>query len=38
MICLQECWLKAYDIVTMFNLAGYEMVYKTLGVAVHMAD
>ena len=29
-ICLQECWLKDYDNVTMFNLAGYEMVYKTM--------
>ena len=28
-ICLQECWLKDYDSVTLFNLAGYEMVYKT---------
>ena len=34
-ICLQECWLKNYDNVTMFNLAGYEMVYKTRSCCAH---
>ena len=34
-ICLQECWLKDYDNVTMFNLAGYEMVYKTKSCCAH---
>ena len=34
-ICLQECWLKDYDNVTMFNLAGYEMVYKTRSCCAH---
>ena len=27
-ICLQECWLKNHDNVTMFNLTGYDMVYQ----------
>ena len=27
-ICLQECWLKNYDNVTMFNHTGYDMVYQ----------
>ena len=27
-ICLQECWLKHTDNVTMFNLTGYEMVHQ----------
>ena len=34
-ICLQECWLKNYDNVTMFNLTGYEMVYKTRSCCAH---
>ena len=34
-ICLQECWSKDYDKVTMFNLAGYEMVYKTRSCCAH---
>ena len=34
-ICLQECWLKDYHNVTMFNLAGYEMVYKTKSCCAH---
>ena len=28
-ICLQECWLKNHDNVTMFNLTGYDMVYQS---------
>ena len=36
-ICLQECWLKHIDNVTMFNLIGYEMLHQA-GAAVHMAD
>ena len=34
-ICLQECWLKHTDNVTMFSLAGYEMVPQARRCCAH---